>query len=97
MPDEGRTDAAPPDGPITPELLADLQAGTLDAETAARLWRRLRTDPAAAATLAALDRVRRELAHLGGDDASATGVPAAVTAGVTAALRAAPPHPRPGC
>jgi anti-sigma factor RsiW len=90
-------DAASSDVPITPELLADLQAGALDAETAARLWRRLRTDPAAAATLAALDRVRRDLAHLGGDDASAAGVPAAVTAGVTAALRAAPPHPRRGC
>jgi anti-sigma factor RsiW len=97
MPDEGRTDDAPADVPITPELLADLQAGALDDETAARLWRRLRTDPAAAATLAALDRVRRDLAHLGGDDASASGVPAAVTAGVTAALRAAPPRPRPGC
>lgn len=38
-----------------------------------------------------LDRVRRELAHLGTDEASAPEVPAAVTARVGAALRAAPP------
>jgi hypothetical protein len=76
-------------GPLTPELLADLQAGLLDDATAAALRQRIRTDPHAAATLAALDRVRRELADLGSDDASAPDVPAAVSARVGAALREA--------
>jgi hypothetical protein len=39
----------------------------------------------------ALDRVRRDLAHIGTDEASAPDVPAAVTARVGAALRAASP------
>ena len=45
----------------------------------------------------AVARVRRELAHLGSDEASAPDVPAAVTARVGAALQAAPTHsiPRP--
>jgi hypothetical protein len=80
---------------ITPELLADLQAGLLDDATAAALRRRVRTDPDAAEMLAALDRVRGELAHLGTDAASAPDVPAAVTARVGAALHA-PPRGRAG-
>ena len=45
----------------------------------------------------AIERVRRELARLGRDDASAPEVPAEVTARIGAALRAAPAHsvPRP--
>ena len=91
----------PADVPITPEMLADLQAGLLDDATAARLRRRARTDPDAARQLAALDRVRRELAELGADEASAADVPAAVTARVGAALQAVPrkravPPPPPG-
>ncbi|HYZ66830.1 MAG TPA: hypothetical protein VE666_03320 [Mycobacterium sp.] len=80
--------------PLTPELLAELQAGELDDATAAALRRRIRTDPQAAGTLAALDRVRRELADLGADEATASDVPAAVTARVGAALRdaGAPAH-----
>jgi hypothetical protein len=78
--------------PITPELLADLQAGLLDDDAAAALRERVRTDPHAADMLAALDRVRRELADLGADDASAPEVPAEVTARVGAALQAASPH-----
>ena len=39
--------------------------------------------------LAALDRVRRDLAELGADEASAADVPAGVTARVSAALQAA--------
>lgn len=78
-------------GPIAPELLADLQAGLLDDDTAAELRQRIRTDPDAADKLAALDRVRRELAELGTDEASAPEVPAAVTARIRAALR----HERP--
>ncbi|MGV9798397.1 hypothetical protein ACWDTP_10090 [Mycobacterium sp. NPDC003449] len=83
------TPRVPPDGPIGPELLADLQAGLLDDATAARLRRRVRTDPEAAATLAGLDRVRRDLATLGSDTESAEPVPAEVSARVSAALRAA--------
>lgn len=56
---------APIEGPITPELLADLQAGLLDDATAALVRRRVRDDPDAARMLAALDRVRREIAELG--------------------------------
>ena len=73
---------------ITPELLADLQAGLLDDATAAALRRRVRADPDAAEMLAALDRVRGELTHLGVDAASAADVPAAVTARIGAALAA---------
>jgi hypothetical protein len=73
--------------PITPELLADLQAGLLDDDHAAALRQRVRTDPDAAGMLAALDRVRRDLADLGADLASAPEVPAAVTARIGAALR----------
>lgn len=39
------------------------------------------------------ERVRRALAHLAGDSGSAPQVPAAVTARIGAALRAAPPAP----
>ena len=67
----GSPHPAQADGPITPDLLADLQAGLLDDDTAADLRRRVRADPEAAATLAALDRVRRDLAALGAEDASA--------------------------
>src|SRR5688500_2700772 len=91
----GADDGGSPDTPITPERLADLQAGLLDDETAARRRDRVRTDPAAARMLAGLDRVRRDLAPLGADAATAPKVPAAVTARVVAALPAhgaAPAH-----
>ncbi|AFM20001.1 hypothetical protein Mycch_5317 [Mycolicibacterium chubuense NBB4] len=78
---------------VTPDLLADLQAGLLDDATAARVRHAARTDPDAARALANLDTVRRELAHLGSDAASAPPVPAAVTARVGAALRSAAPPP----
>jgi hypothetical protein len=81
---------------IAPELLADLQAGVLDDDAAAALRRRVRADRDAAEMLAALDRVRSELTHLGTDAASAPAVPAAVTARVGAALQAQPPHGRAG-
>ena len=79
----------PADAPITPGLLADLQAGLLDGATAARLRHRARADPAAAGQLAALARVRRDLERLGADESSAPAVTAAVTARVGAALQAA--------
>jgi hypothetical protein len=82
--------------PITPELLADLQAGLLDDDTAAALRHRVRTDPAATDMLASLDRVRRDLGDLGADDASAPDAPAELTARIGAALQAAPPPQPPG-
>jgi anti-sigma factor RsiW len=77
--------------PVTVDLLADLQAGLLDDRTAARLRRRVRTDPAVKAQLAALDSVRRNLSALAVDSASAPDVPADVTATICRALRSAPP------
>ncbi|AKS31618.1 hypothetical protein [Mycolicibacterium goodii] len=82
-----RSPRAPIEGPITPELLADLQAGLLDDATAARVRRRVRDDPAAADMLAALDRVRRDVAELGPE--TAPPVPAEVSAKLIAALRTA--------
>jgi hypothetical protein len=81
-------------GALTPELLADLQAGLLDDTTASRLRQRIRVEPEAAQTLAALDRVRRDLADLGADEASAPDVPAAVTVRIGTALHAARPTPK---
>src|SRR5262245_50582263 len=82
--------------PIAPGLLADLQAGLLDDARAAAVRHRIRTDPEAADMLAALDRVRRELADLGADAASAPSVPAEVTARIGSALQAAQSQRSPG-
>ena len=79
--------------PLTPQLLANLQAGLLDDASAAALRNRIRSDPEAVDALASLDRVRRDLAGLGADAASAPEVPAAVTARVAAALRSQRPPP----
>ncbi|OBK29909.1 hypothetical protein A5634_17160 [Mycobacterium asiaticum] len=51
--------------PLTVDQLADLQAGLLDDDTAARVPSRIRTDPHAAATLQALHQVRDDLAAAG--------------------------------
>lgn len=80
---------APSEGPITPELLADLQAGLLDDATAARVRQRVRVDPEAADMLAALDRVRRDIAALGDDEDSAPAVPPDVSARLITAVRTA--------
>lgn len=88
------TDGTGPDEAVPPELLADLQAGLLDDATARRVRERVRSDPEAARQLAALERVRRELAHLGADAESAPPVPGELTARVVSALRAAPPPNR---
>jgi hypothetical protein len=77
--------------PVTVDLLADLQAGLLDDRTAARLRQRARTEPIIADQLAALDRVRREVAELGADRASTPDVPADVTARIDSALRSEAP------
>ncbi len=101
IPDGGRCDTSPVngqaresddrlDGPVTVDLLADLQAGLLDDQTAARLRRRARTEPDIARQLAALDRVRRSVAELGTDAASAPDIPAQVTARIGTTLRSQP-------
>ncbi|RUP07153.1 MAG: hypothetical protein EKK34_00695 [Mycobacterium sp.] len=73
------------DPPLTVELLADLQAGLLDDETATSVRRRIRTDPQAAATLQALHRVRRDVAAAG--ESPAPEAPPEVVAGVAASLK----------
>ena len=55
--------------PLTVEVLADLQAGLLDDESAARVRQRVRDDPAAGQMLRALNRVRCDVAALGADPA----------------------------
>jgi hypothetical protein len=99
--------SADSDPPLTVELLADLQAGTLDDEAAARVRRQVRADPQAAGVLAALNRVRREVAAVGADPAGPPDPPPQVSARIAAALRSAEPptggpaahsarpHPRP--
>ncbi|QZH66388.1 hypothetical protein [Mycolicibacterium farcinogenes] len=91
----GSTPRVPSDGSIPADLLADLQAGLLDDATAAEVRRRVRTDPVAGpearSTLAALDRVRRDLRELGADSRSAPPVPAEVSARLSDVLRAQPP------
>jgi hypothetical protein len=83
-PDRGHAGAPPPP---TIELLADLQAGLLDDEAAARLRRQVRGDPDAEGVLQALHQVRRDVAAVGADPDSAPEPPAGVTARISAALR----------
>lgn len=71
------------------QLLADLQAGLLDDQTAARVRRQARTDPQAQQILRALNQVRREVAAVGADPASAPDPPAEAIARITEALAAA--------
>lgn len=82
------------DPPLTVELLADLQAGILDDAAAARVRRQIRADPHAAGVLAALNKVRRDVAAVGADPGSAPEPPPEVARRITAALRSA--HPGPG-
>lgn len=77
------------DTPLTAELLADLQAGLLDDDAAARVRRQVREDPEAAGVLRALNQVRNDVAAVGADPASAPDTPPAVTARISAALRSA--------
>jgi len=76
---------------LTVELLADLQAGLLDDDTAARVRKRVRVDPAAARALDGLNRVRRDVAALHSEAPPAPDVPPAVVARIGAALRSAGP------
>ncbi|EFG77076.1 hypothetical protein HMPREF0591_3003 [Mycobacterium parascrofulaceum ATCC BAA-614] len=79
------------EAPLTVELLADLQAGLLDDESAARVRRRVRDDPEAEQILRALNQVRCDVATLGGGPAPE--VPPDVTARVAAALASAETGP----
>lgn len=83
--------SAESDPPLTVELLADLQAGSLDDEAAARVRRQVRADPHAADVLGALNRVRRDVAALGADPEAAPDPPPQVTGRISAALRSAEP------
>jgi hypothetical protein len=83
MDDDGRDDPPP-----TVEALADLQAGLLDDDTAARLRKLVRTDADVRQTMDALNRVRGEVAALGSDPSSAPDVDPATVDRVGAALRA---------
>ncbi|WP_406813328.1 hypothetical protein [Mycobacterium sp. M23085] len=79
------------DPPLTVELLADLQAGILDDEAAARVRSQVRADPHAAGVLNALNRVRRDVAAVGADPNAAPEPPPELTGRIVAALRSADP------
>ena len=87
----GDRDDAGPDPPLTTEALADLQAGLLDDDTAAALRKVVRADPDARQTMAALNRVRRDIAALGTDTSSAPDLAPAAVGRIVAALRAEQP------
>src|ERR1700739_2268990 len=87
-PDHG---AAGADPPLTVERLADLQAGLLDDEAAARGRRQVRANPEAKTILRALNQVRRDIAAIGADPMSAPDAPPEVIERITAALTSAGP------
>jgi hypothetical protein len=87
----GESDDAGTDPPLTVEALADLQAGLLDDDTAARMRKQVRADPDARQTMDALNRVRRDIASLGTDASSAPDVAPEVVDGIAATLRAERP------
>jgi hypothetical protein len=76
------------DPPLTVDSLADLQAGLHDDNAAARLRKKVRTDPTAQQTMDALNRVRGDVAALSSDGSSAPEVDPAVVNRIGAALRA---------
>jgi hypothetical protein len=88
----GECDEAGANPPLTVEALADLQAGLVDDDTAARLRKKVRADPDARQTMDALNRVRRDIAALGTDASSAPEVAPQVVDSVFAALRAERPE-----
>jgi hypothetical protein len=83
MDDDGRDDPPP-----TVEALADLQAGLLDDDAAARLRKLVRTDAGVRQTMDALNRVRREVAALGSDPSSAPDADPEAVDRIGTALRA---------
>lgn len=95
--DSDQYEPAGADAPLTVEALADLQAGLLDDDTAARMRKQVRADPEARQKMDALNRVRHDIASLGTDAASAPDVAPDVVDGIAATLRTArPKQPRPG-
>jgi hypothetical protein len=76
------------DPPLTVDSLADLQAGLHDDNTAARLRKKVRTDPDAQQTMDALNRVRGDVAALSSDGSSAPEVDPAVVNRIGTTLRA---------
>src|ERR1700759_1254476 len=89
----GGRDGAGAEPPLTVEALADLQAGLLADDPAARMPKQVRADPHARQTMDALNRVRRDIAKLGTDAASAPDVAPEVVDGIAATLRAPPVSP----
>jgi hypothetical protein len=77
------------DPPLTLELLADLQAGLLDDEDAARVRRQIRANPQAQGMLRALNQIRHDVAAVAADPASEPGPPPDVAAKISTALRSA--------
>jgi hypothetical protein len=88
-------DKAEADPPLTVELLADLQAGLLDDEAAARVRRHVRADPEAQGIMRALNQVRRDVAAVGVDPASAPDAPPEVIARIAEPLGSAGPSGSP--
>lgn len=86
--DPRAADREPYDPPLTVELLADLQAGLLDDDAAARLRSLIRADPEASGILRALNRVRSDIAAVGANS-SAPDPPPAVATKISAALSSA--------
>jgi hypothetical protein len=76
------------DPPLTVDALADLQAGLLDDNTAARLRKTVRADPVAQQNMDALNRVRREVAALGAEQSTAPDVDADTVNRIGGTLRA---------
>lgn len=87
---EQRRSGAPQGPPWSLDLLADLHAEALDADTARELRPLAQRDPAAGAVLAGLDATRRELADL-----SPLTMPDDVTQRICAALAAEASSPAP--
>jgi hypothetical protein len=94
--DRDASDFEGADPPLTVDVLAELQAGLLDDDAAARVRRQVRVDPEAQRILRALNQVRRDVAAVGADPATIFEAPAApqeLTTRTSAALRPAAPPP----
>lgn len=78
-----------PQPPYSADLLADLHAGVLDDDVAARLWPAVRRDPDAMTVITALDSVGRRLRALGeAEDGGGPSIPPDVAARIDTALTA---------
>ena len=85
MTDMQQRGGTPGEPPLSLDVLADLHAGAMPDDVAARLWPRVRADPDAGATLAALDATRADLAGL---DTMPPAMPAHFAARLDAAINA---------